>query len=75
MKIMKFKIAATLVSILFCFTATDAQNSLLDSLRGAILTPPPPETPRVNGPSVFGVRPGSPFYLYHSGNRSETYFI
>jgi alpha-galactosidase len=28
---------------------------------GIILTPPPPETPRINGPAVFGVRPGSPF--------------
>ena len=27
-----------------------------------ILTPPEPETPRVNGPRVFGVRPGSPFF-------------
>ncbi|HXN35332.1 MAG TPA: putative Ig domain-containing protein [Opitutaceae bacterium] len=27
----------------------------------AILTPPPPPTPRINGPAVFGVRPGSPF--------------
>ena len=27
----------------------------------AILTPPPPDTPRINGPKVFGVRPGSPF--------------
>ncbi len=26
-----------------------------------ILTPPAPETPRINGPSVFGARPGSPF--------------
>jgi alpha-galactosidase len=26
-----------------------------------ILTPPPPEKPRVNGPSLFGVRPGHPF--------------
>jgi alpha-galactosidase len=26
-----------------------------------ILTPPAPETPRINGPKVFGVRPGSPF--------------
>ncbi len=26
-----------------------------------ILTPPAPDTPRVNGPGVFGVRPGSPF--------------
>jgi len=27
---------------------------------GEILTPPAPKTPRINGPSVFGVRPGSP---------------
>ena len=26
-----------------------------------ILTPPAPDTPRINGPGVFGVRPGSPF--------------
>jgi alpha-galactosidase len=26
-----------------------------------ILTPPAPPTPRINGPSVFGVRPGAPF--------------
>jgi alpha-galactosidase len=26
-----------------------------------ILTPPAPATPRINGPDVFGVRPGSPF--------------
>ena len=26
-----------------------------------ILTPPPSAAPRINGPSVFGVRPGSPF--------------
>jgi len=26
-----------------------------------ILTPAAPDTPRINGPSVFGVRPGSPF--------------
>jgi alpha-galactosidase len=27
----------------------------------ASLTPPPPDTPRINGPGIFGVRPGSPF--------------
>jgi alpha-galactosidase len=30
----------------------------------APLTPPAPSTPRINGPAVFGVRPGSPF-LYN----------
>ncbi len=28
-----------------------------------ILTPPAPSAPRINGPRVFGVRPGSPFLL------------
>ena len=27
-----------------------------------IRTPPAPDTPRINGPDVFGVRPGSPFF-------------
>ncbi len=31
------------------------------ALRDRILTPPPPDTPRVNGPRVFGARPGSVF--------------
>ena len=29
-----------------------------------IRTPKPPATPRINGPGIFGVRPGHPF-LYH----------
>src|ERR1035438_4968301 len=29
-----------------------------------ILTPPPAALPRINGPSVFGIRPGHPV-LYH----------
>jgi hypothetical protein len=35
-----------------------------------ILTPVPPVAPRVNGPDVFGVRPGSPFVLLHHGPTS-----
>lgn len=31
---------------------------------GAILTPPAPDTPRINGAAIFGVRPGSPV-IYH----------
>jgi alpha-galactosidase len=30
-------------------------------LTGRILTPPPPKTPRINGPSVLGAQPGRPF--------------
>ena len=32
-----------------------------DSLKAMILTPTAPESPRINGAKVFGVRPGSPF--------------
>ncbi len=40
-----------------------------------VLTPPPPPTPRINGPRVYGVRPGSPF-LYRipaTGDRPMTF--
>src|SRR5579859_5422210 len=35
-----------------------AMGQTADALH--ILTPKPPDTPRINGPSIFGVRPGSP---------------
>jgi hypothetical protein len=31
------------------------------ALEAAIRTPPAPPAPRINGPTVYGVRPGSPF--------------
>ena len=40
-----------------------------------ILTPPPPHTPRINSPKIFGVRPNSPF-LYSipaTGDRPMTF--
>jgi alpha-galactosidase len=30
-------------------------------VNAGILTPPAPDGPRINGPNIFGVRPGSPF--------------
>ena len=42
-----------------------------------ILTPPPPPQPRINGPRIFGVRPGAPF-LYKipaSGDRPLAFFV
>lgn len=42
-----------------------------------ILTPPPPPTPRINGPTIFGVRPHAPF-LYTipvTGDRPITYSV
>ncbi|HEU5397486.1 MAG TPA: putative Ig domain-containing protein, partial [Verrucomicrobiae bacterium] len=37
----------------------DTTNSI--SAGPEILTPPAPDTPRINGAKIFGVRPGSPF--------------
>jgi alpha-galactosidase len=43
-----------LVAALACVAAATADETSL------ILTPPAPAQPRINGPTVFGVRPGSP---------------
>ena len=51
---------ALCVSLLAGTAATGADSARAADER-VILTPPAPETPRVNGPSVFGVRPGAPF--------------
>src|SRR4051794_1686747 len=42
-----------------------------------ILTPAPPATPRINGPTIYGERPGRPF-LYHipaTGERPMTFVV
>lgn len=56
--------------------AIRAQTSVnFDSLRQYILTPPPPQSPRINGARVFGVRPGSTFLytLPATGKRPMTF--
>ena len=62
------------------FTYTDANSK--ETLTGSfcaryILTPPAPDTPRYNGPLVFGVRPGSPviFRLAFSGEKPMKYAV
>ena len=42
-----------------------------------ILTPPAPESPRYNGPAVYGVRPGSPliFRMPFSGKKPMKYSV
>lgn len=42
-----------------------------------ILTPAAPTTPRINGPSIFGVRPGSPFLfsIPATGDRPMTFSV
>ena len=54
----RFGLAALLLATATLGRAADAPGNKYSD---AILTPPPPATPRINGPSVFGVRPGSPF--------------
>ncbi|MBI5821204.1 MAG: alpha-galactosidase [Verrucomicrobia bacterium] len=46
---------------LLLFLLTLAASAAMAADNPLILTPPAPLTPRINGPSVFGVRPGSPF--------------
>jgi len=51
-----------LITILIIFLLADpayTQNS--QNYDKFILTPPPPVSPRINGPENYGVRPGSPF--------------
>ncbi len=61
---MRFGPAFVLSAFLLLSSAIPAQQ------RG-ILTPPPPATPQVNGPTIFGVRPGHPFFyrIPATGNR------
>jgi alpha-galactosidase len=42
-------------------SARGAETVFAPPDRAVILTPKPPATPRINGPRVFGVRPGHPF--------------
>ena len=60
--------------LLACLTLRADDTSTNSS---AILTPPAPATPRINGPNIFAVRPGSPF-LYTipaTGDRPVTFSV
>jgi alpha-galactosidase len=51
------------------------QAGVVSYEKAEIRTPAAPHTPRINGPGIFGVRPGHPF-LYHiptTGDRPMTY--
>ncbi|MDR2147032.1 MAG: putative Ig domain-containing protein [Tannerella sp.] len=72
------KIAALFVAVGFtCFQTLTAQQGRInpDTLKKYILTPPPKETPRINGAKVFGVRPGSVFFytIPATGKRPMTF--
>ena len=76
-------IALILVAVLlfavstYLHAQTPEQKAHVDSLKAYILTPPPAETPRINGAKVFGVRPDAPFlYLIPaSGKRPMTFKV
>lgn len=55
---------------------SQAQTTKADSLNAYILTPPSPETPRINGAKIVGVRPGSDFLfkVSASGKQPITFF-
>jgi alpha-galactosidase len=52
-------IAVAAASLISC--EQDAPAGPDELSQATILTPPAPATPRINGPKIFGVRPGSPF--------------
>jgi alpha-galactosidase len=55
--------------------AGDGRSPAAPPAGAAILTPPAPQEPRMNGPTLYGVRPGSPF-LYRvpcTGERPLTF--
>ena len=61
----KFKPATPLsgetLEKLFTSPPTAKSDAAAPAEAAALLTPPPPREPRINGPKVYGVRPGSPF--------------
>ncbi|MGN6554071.1 MAG: putative Ig domain-containing protein [Verrucomicrobiota bacterium] len=66
----------TLLTLALCAafsTAALGQSAATPEIR----TPKPPATPRINGPGIFGVRPGHPF-LYHipaTGERPMSFSV
>ncbi len=70
--------AILLAVVLLQATGQAAENLAtvpVETATAAVLTPEIPQTPRINGPCVFGVRPDSPF-LYSipaSGRRPMTF--
>jgi alpha-galactosidase len=57
--------------------APEPQASVTPTALPAPLTPPARDTPRINGPSVFGVRPASPFFyqIPATGIRPMTFSV
>jgi alpha-galactosidase len=71
---MSSKILLAAVAAAFFIAPAQAQTPAPADPNSLIRTPPAPHTPRINGPRVYGERPGRPF-LYHvpvTGDRPLT---
>jgi alpha-galactosidase len=73
---MKKTLIPTSASLLLCAAALALSPGVYAQGNATeIRTPKAPSTPRINGPAIFGVRPGNPF-LYHipaTGDRPMTF--
>jgi alpha-galactosidase len=72
---MRFIRPDCLLVILLCFCCVITKAQDVDTLSKYILTPKPGPAPRINGPKVFGVRPGHPvvFTIPATGDRPMTF--
>ena len=71
----KLVVATLLGVMLFAGTALAQPNAAATAEETVMLTPPPPREPHLNGPLVYGCRPGNPF-LYRipcTGERPMTF--
>lgn len=57
---MKYFLKPTILLFLFMPHISKAQEPVQPDYTSYILTPPPPSSPRINGATVYGVRPGHP---------------
>jgi alpha-galactosidase len=57
---MKIFLVVCTAIVLGVSTAGKAQDQRIKDYSSYILTPSPPPSPRINGPKVYGVRPGNP---------------
>ena len=76
---MKKSLLNSSMGLLLCAAAFTSAcvHAQTDVTESEIRTPKAPATPRINGPGIFGVRPGNPF-LYHipaTGNRPMTFSV
>jgi alpha-galactosidase len=77
LKFYLFRMNLRLLSILILLVSINLRAADALDYSSFILTPPAPATPRINGPTIFGVRPDAPF-LYTipaTGDRPMTFSV